>query len=202
MDVDGAGSLLGELVMAPAAGPTHPLRADARRNYDRLIAAARSAFAERGSDASLEDIARRAEVGIGTLYRHFPTRLDLVEGVYREDVDALAVLAQDHQADPWSGLTAWFERFVQYAVTKRALFTELSEALGKDAAVLSYCRDTLRDSAADVLRRAQSAGVVRPDVEPADVLRLIGGFVMGPQQDRAQAERLLTLVLDALRPRA
>jgi AcrR family transcriptional regulator len=182
-----------------SAAPHRPVRADARRNYDGLIDAARAAFTELGADASLEDIARRAEVGIGTLYRHFPNRLSLVEAVYRDDVDGLSLLSSNEDLPPWDALVAWLERFVQYATTKRALFTELAEALGKDSEVISYCRDRLRDAATEVLGRAQRAGVARADAQPMDVLRLIGGFVMGPQQDPEQSQRLLGWVFDALR---
>ncbi|MGI8867645.1 MAG: TetR/AcrR family transcriptional regulator [Mycobacteriales bacterium] len=176
-----------------------PQRADARRNTQRLLDAARASFAERGSSASLEEIARRAEVGIGTLYRHFPTRLDLVEAVYRDDVESLLTLAEDESVEPWGAVVAWFERFVETASTKRELFAELAEALGKDAATFSHCRDTLRTAASMVIERAQRAGVVRADVEPFDAVRLVGGFVHGPKPDKDQVRRMLDLVLAGLR---
>src|SRR3954447_17497648 len=109
---------------------TKPMRADARRNYEKLLAAAREAFTQQGSSASLEDIARRAGVGIGTLYRHFPTRQALLEAVYLDEVDAVcqsaAALAEQ---EPWDALAAWLRRFVAYVATKKALADELfSEA--------------------------------------------------------------------------
>src|SRR3954470_2004938 len=111
-----------------------PKRADARRNYDQLIAAARKAFTEKDRSASLEDIARRAGVGIGTLYRHFPTRAALIEAVYVEEVEALARSAADTaELEPWDALVAWFRRFVRYALTKRVLAEELVATMGKDA---------------------------------------------------------------------
>src|SRR6478609_131835 len=92
-----------------------PKRADARRNYDALVAAAREAFTERDQSASLEDIARRAGVGIGTLYRHFPTRADLIEAVYVEEVEALCRSADDLvDAPPWDALVGWLHRFIGY----------------------------------------------------------------------------------------
>src|SRR3954468_17232232 len=103
-----------------------PKRADARRNYDKLIAAGREAFTERDSSASLEDIARRAGVGIGTLYRHFPTRADLIQAVYVEEVEALARSAAEHTGgNPWDELVAWLDGFVGYMATKQALADEL-----------------------------------------------------------------------------
>ncbi len=141
------------------SSPGRPMRSDARRNYERLLEAARGAFGEHGADASLEEVARRAGVGIGTLYRHFPTRLALVEAVYRDDVDALSALARDVESlPPWDALVSWLTRFVTYAMTKRVLFAELAESLGKDSDLLSYCRDTIWQAAEAVLVRAQEAG--------------------------------------------
>src|SRR6476661_11080843 len=99
-----------------------PKRADARRNYDALIAAAREAFTEADRDASLENIARRAGVGIGTLYRHFPTRTDLIQAVYVEEVEGLAGSAEDvADREPWDALVTWLYGFVGYIATKQAL---------------------------------------------------------------------------------
>ena len=94
-----------------------PMRADAKRNYERLVAAARDVFAQEGGGASMEAIAREAGVGVGTLYRHFPKRIDVVEAVYREDVDELVAVAESVVADmePWPALVAWLEAFVRYA---------------------------------------------------------------------------------------
>src|SRR5689334_24867596 len=103
-----------------------PKRADARRNYEALLTAAAGAFTDNGAAASLEDIARRAEVGIGTLYRHFPTRQALLEAVYLEEVEAICRSAADFEhLPPWEALTGWLQRFVGYAVTKKALAEEL-----------------------------------------------------------------------------
>src|ERR1700759_5072175 len=103
-----------------------PQRADARRNYDKVLAAAREAFAEGGEATSLEEIARRAGVGIGTLYRHFPSRQVLLEAVYVDEVeDVCRSAAELSGADPWEALNGWFERLITYLATKRALAGEL-----------------------------------------------------------------------------
>ena len=111
-----------------------PTRADALRNYEKLIASAREAFAEAGKPTSLEEIARRAHVGIGPLYRHFPTRQALLEAVYVDEVEALCRSADDlADLPPWDGLIAWLHRFVAYLGTKRALAEELLAHLDRDA---------------------------------------------------------------------
>src|SRR5919199_3301967 len=111
---------------APIQLSNRPKRADALRNYEKLVAAAREAFTEADRSASLEDIARRAGVGIGTLYRNFPTRADLVEAVYVDEVEALARSAEDvADLEPWEALTSWLGRFVGYVATKQALADEL-----------------------------------------------------------------------------
>ena len=118
---------------APEVFARRPKRADARRNYDALVAAARDVFAENGaSSASLEEVARRAGVGIGTLYRNFPTRQDLFEAVYVEEVQALCRAAEDlAELPPWDALIAWLHRFVAYVATKRAL----DESLNRDSEI-------------------------------------------------------------------
>src|SRR3982750_4164488 len=109
----------------PQALITRPKRADARRNYEKVLAAAREAFAEGGESTALEEIARRAGVGIGTLYRHFPNRQALVEALYLDEVDEVGRSAADFQdAEPWEALNGWVERFVAYLGTKRALAHE------------------------------------------------------------------------------
>src|SRR4051795_8994797 len=126
---------------APAPLSKRPKRADALRNYEKLVAAAREAFTEADRSASLEDIARRAGVGIGTLYRNFPTRSDLVEAVYVDEVEALARSAGELAAlEPWEALTSWLRRFVDYVATKQALAEELFAIAERDAAVFTSCR--------------------------------------------------------------
>jgi AcrR family transcriptional regulator len=175
-----------------------PKRADARRNYEKLLTAAREAFAEAGMGASLEDIARRAGVGIGTLYRHFPTRQDLFESVYVDEVEALCRTA-DELADlpPWDALAGWLRRFVTYTATKRAI----AEALNHKSAVFGSGWKLVNAAGEPLLRRAQDSGEARPDSSFDDVLRLVGGVTMYPFADPAQLERVLTMALDGIRVR-
>src|SRR4051812_883879 len=129
---------------APAQLSKRPKRADALRNYEKLLAAAREAFTEADRSASLEDIARRAGVGIGTLYRNFPTRADLVEAIYVDEVEALSRSAGElAQLEPWEALTAWLQGFVGYVATKQALADELFAIADRDASVFAGCRSML-----------------------------------------------------------
>jgi AcrR family transcriptional regulator len=181
-----------------------PKRADARRNYDKLIAAAREVFAENGASASLEDIARRAEVGIGTLYRHFPTRQALLEAVYLEEVEAVCRSVDDFAGlPPWEALVGWLHRFVGYAVTKRALLEELMATVDvdPDSDVFRSCRVAISDAGESLLERAQASGDVRPDVRFLDVGRMVGGIAVIRMADPEQIERILDLALDGLRYR-
>ena len=176
-----------------------PKRADAQRNYDKLLAAARAAFTEADTDASLEDIARRAGVGIGTLYRHFPTRQNLIEAVYVDEVDALSRSARDlADQPPWDALIAWLRRFVDYVATKQALVTELF-AEGGSTDVFASCRSTLYGAGEPLLKRAQEAGVVRTDVDITDVLHLVSGIAKVTLADPSQIEHILDVALDGLR---
>ena len=189
----------------PAAGASgataRPLRADAQRNYDLLVDAARAEFAEHGGQASMEAIAKRAGVGIGTLYRHFPRRIDLVEAVYRTDVDGLVGLATELTATlpPWEALVAWLDGFVEYAKTKRTFLNELSEAFEKNPGLRVASREHLHEGLSSVLGRAQAAGVVRLDVTAEDVLGLLGPMCTSPTLVPGQLERLLRVVEDGLR---
>ena len=180
-----------------------PQRADARRNYDKLIAAAREAFTERDRSASLEDIARRADVGIGTLYRHFPARADLIEAVYVEEVEALCASADDlGDAPPWEALVDWLGRFVGYVATKQALADELFALPDHDSDVFKACRGALISTGEPLLGRAQKAGSVRPDVTIDEVLKMVGGIAKIPTADAAAIEHILGVALDGLRYRA
>ncbi|MGK5741824.1 TetR/AcrR family transcriptional regulator [Micromonospora sp. URMC 103] len=173
-----------------------PKRADARRNYDALVAAAREAFAECGAGASLEEIARRAGVGIGTLYRNFPSRRDLFEAVYVEEVRALSASAADlADLPPWDALVAWLNRFVAYVATKRAL----AEELVHESEVFRNCRNEIYAAGEPLLQRAQAAGVARPDAIFDDVLRLISGLTVYQFPEPGQRDRVLTFALDGLR---
>jgi AcrR family transcriptional regulator len=184
--------------------PGPPKRADARRNYERLLAAATAAFAEYGADdVSLEEIARRAGVGIGTLYRHFPARQALLEAVYKDQVDGLDALAAKLMTaeSPGAALGEWLRAFLAFGRTKRSLSSALVSALGKDAEFLSACSMTLRTRTDQLLRRAQLAGEARPGIEPGDILRLTHGLIMATDAtpgDPGQTDRLLALVVGGL----
>ncbi|MFE9190765.1 TetR/AcrR family transcriptional regulator [Micromonospora sp. NPDC007208] len=184
---------------APEVFAQRPKRADARRNYDALIAAARDAFAEHGAAASLEDVARRAGVGIGTLYRNFPSRRHLFEAVYVEEVRALCHSAEGlAELPPWDALVAWLHRFVAYVATKRAL----AEQLLHDSEIFASCRTEIFSAGEPLMRRAQAAGVVRDDIGFDDVVRLISGLTMAQFPSPEQRDRVLGVALDGLRPPA
>ena len=175
---------------------TRPTRADARRNYDK-------AFAAGGESTALEEIARRAGVGIGTLYRHFPTRQALLEAVYVDEVEAVCRSAAElEDGEPWEALSGWFERLLGYIATKQALAGELLKYVEKDAAVFKTSRAALYDAGGPLLERAQAAGVVRSDVAIGDVIQMVIGIAKIPAADRRQTEHMLTIALDGLRYRA
>jgi AcrR family transcriptional regulator len=179
-----------------------PQRADARRNYEKLVTAAREAFAECGTSASLEDIARRAQVGIGTLYRHFPTRQHLLEAVYLDEVQAICRSAADlSDLAPWDALVAWLREFVGFAATKRALAQEMLGTIGSDAEVFRTCRVAISSAGDELLGRAQAAGAVRADASFVDIARLLGG-IASIDSDPEQIERILDIVIDGLRYQA
>ncbi|MEU8385160.1 helix-turn-helix domain-containing protein [Streptosporangium sp. NPDC048865] len=182
--------------MEPVLRSRRPRRADARRNFDALLVAAREAFAEIGAQASLEDIARRAGVSIATLYRNFPAREDLVEEVHREEVEALCRAAAElGDLEPWEALVAWLRRFVEYIGTKLAF----ADALNRATDSFQACRRAMRDAGGPLLERAQRAGVARPEPSIDDILRMVSGISTVEYVDDAQRERVLRLVLAGLR---
>ncbi len=184
-----------------AAAAQRPLRADATRNRARLVETAREVFATRGSAATVDEIAKAAGVGVGTLYRHFPRRIDLVEAVYRDDVDELVALADELAGSPdaWAGLVRWLEGFVRYAESKRTLLTELHESFEKNPEIAVQLRDSIRAAAASVLARAQRAGAARADLDAADLMQLVGGMCMARGGTLEQNQRLLGFVLAGIR---
>jgi AcrR family transcriptional regulator len=181
------------------------MRADARRNRQRLLAAARAAFTEHGADASLDDIARLAGVGSGTLYRHFPTREALVEAVYRDQVEALCAHGYEllDTLPPGDALAAWLRALADYVATKRGLSSALQGIMGADGSqVFAACKESLNAAATALLTRAQESGAVRPDADAKDLLRLVHAIAVAIEQDPPAADRLLTLVMDGLRHQA
>ncbi len=193
-----------QAVSAPPVQATPPKRADARRNYDRLLAAAAAVFAERGADdVSLEEIARRAGVGIGTLYRHFPARQALLEAVYKDQVDGLEVLAGKLLAaeSPGAALGEWMRAFVAFGRTKRSMSSALVATIGKNSEFMSACSATLRSCTEALLSRAQEAGEARREVQGADIMRLAHALIMATElapADADQPDRLLGLVVDGV----
>jgi AcrR family transcriptional regulator len=177
------------------------MRADARRNRERLLAAATAAFGEHGADAPLEDIAKRAGVGIGTLYRHFPTREVLQEAVFRSQVDGVCTRGRD-LADgpaPADALNTWLHALVSYLATKRGLSKALIERLGRDSELISSCSQVMRETAAGLLERAQQAGTVRSDISAMDVMRLVHGIAVATEHAPEETDRLISLMFDGLR---
>ncbi|MDA8292665.1 MAG: helix-turn-helix domain containing protein [Actinomycetota bacterium] len=187
-----------------AAGACRSTRADARRNYERLVVAAREVFAEQGGGASMEAIAKHAGVGVGTLYRHFPKRIDVVEAVYRTDVDELVAAAEAAVAElePLAALDAWMDAFLAYSRSKRTVLQELREALDKNPGLRVSLRERIEEAASLVVTHAQQAGVVRSDVSGADLMQLIGPMCTSATLSEGQGERLMDMVLDGLRPSA
>jgi AcrR family transcriptional regulator len=182
---------------------TRPKRADARRNYDKVVAAARDAFAEGGTSTSLEEIARRAEVGIGTLYRHFPNRQALLEAVYVDEVEAVSRSATElAELPPWDALVGWLHRFVGYLATKQALAQELLNYVDRDAELFQSCRTALWAAGGPLLERAQSARVVRADTDLSEVIQMVGGIAKIPSTEPDQIDHILDIALDGLRYRA
>ncbi|QSQ18902.1 helix-turn-helix transcriptional regulator [Pyxidicoccus parkwayensis] len=192
------------MARAPTKQPPEaerPLRADARRNREQLLTAAHEAFSEHGADASFDDIARRAGVGIGTLYRHFPTRDALLVATLEERLVALAEKGRtlrDTEA-PGDALVAWVKALIKHVTTYRGLVTVTGAALHG----VSVACDTARGIGTDILARAQASGDVRRDFDYADLENMAVAVAFTTQQtatEPARARRLLTLFLDGLRP--
>jgi AcrR family transcriptional regulator len=192
------------------ADSTHPptiekaMRADARVNREKLLRAAGERFAMEGSDVALEAIARTADVGIGTLYRHFPTRESLIEAVYRNEVDQLcsypAVLLSELPAD--EALAEWMERFVAYATTKRGLLGALKSLAASQSDLFATTRERLLAAIGELLEAGIASGRIRPDVDAEDVYTAMSAVwtIAGEGEQWApQARRVLRLLMDGLR---
>jgi AcrR family transcriptional regulator len=179
------------------------MRSDARRNREKLLRAAGEQFAAAGPEVALEAIARAAGVGIGTLYRHFPTRDALVEAAYLDEVERLCATAEDLLAEdpPDEALAKWMDRFVCYAIRKRGLSEALKSIAAVDSELVPNARAQLLASIARFLDAGQGDGLIRVDVEPEDVLRAMSAAWALPQDKdwAAHARRLLQLLIDGLR---
>ncbi len=180
-----------------------PLRKDAVRNRELLLSVAADQFTEHGVDVPLEDVARLAGVGIGTLYRHFPTRVDLQAAVYRSQVETVCAAADEYMVSttPDQALAGWLRAMVAYLSTKRGLSRALVDSLGKDSQLITSCWGAMHDAAERLMTRAQDAGMLRDDIKPIDVLRLVHGVVIATEQAPEETDRLLGLMLDGLRAR-
>ncbi|BCY07864.1 TetR/AcrR family transcriptional regulator [Actinoplanes sp. L3-i22] len=181
------------------------LRADARRNRERLLEVAVRAFSEDGPDAPLESIAKTAGVGIGTLYRHFPTREALVEAAYRSELDRLCAAVPELLAElpPDRALRRWMDLFVDYMVTKRGMSDALRVVIASGGNPFAHSRDMLLDSVTRLIAAGAAATTIRDDVPAEDVLVGLSGITLtiGDPAHREQALRLLDLLMDGLRPR-
>jgi AcrR family transcriptional regulator len=187
------------------AGTTEqrPLRADAQRNRARLLDAADEAFSERGTEASLDDIARSAGVGIGTLYRHFPTRHDLVEALIHTRNQQLDQLSDEllRADDPFDALHQWFLALLRYSATYRGLATSMIEATCSDTGPLATTCQVKAAIGTALLLRAQELGSLRADVTADEALDLVSAIALVTERgQRTNSERLLALALDGLRP--
>src|SRR6266542_3882979 len=172
--------LRGEEVRMQGADAARPMRADAKRNYDRIVATAKELFSAHGADVPLDDIAKAANVGAGTLYRHFPTREKLIEAVYRDEIGQLAdrALVLHEELPPWEAMQAWLEAQVTWVVERHKLATILKESIDSGSETFHYCQKRLHNACGVLAEAAQEAGLLRPDVTGVDVLRLGHGAGM------------------------
>ena len=182
-----------------------PLRADAQRNRDRLLEVAVRAFSHDGPDVTLESIASEAGVGIGTLYRHFPTREALIEAAYRSELARLCAgvpdLLETLPADV--ALRTWMDRFIDYLATKRGMADALRMVIASGGNPYAQSRESLLEAISSLVEAGADQGQLRRDVEPTDVMMAISGvsLVAGTPEQRDQAGRLLDLLVDGLRYR-
>jgi AcrR family transcriptional regulator len=199
---DVAAAERGAVEPADSVSTDRPLRADAVRNRELLLTAAAAAFAARGADVPLEDIARDAGVGIGTLYRHFPTRDLLVQAVYRHEVDVLCESADQllETLPPDQALAEWMQLFVRHVATKRGMLSVLKPMMSADATFFAQTRGRAVAVATKLLDAGVAAGTIRSDIRGDDLLRAVGGVCMSTDQERSESsERLVGLIFDGLR---
>ena len=179
------------------------MRADARRNYELIVATAREVFFEHGVEAPLDDIVKRAGVGAGTLYRHFPTREVLIEAVYRQEIESLAERAYElvKELPPLEAIEAWVRVQIEFATERMGLAAALKAAIDEDSETFKYCKTKLWDAVDALLEPAQTAGLIRADLKAVDVSRLGHGLAsMAKHADDEGRERMLSVVLNGMRP--
>jgi AcrR family transcriptional regulator len=180
-----------------------PMRADARRNREKLLVVAVEMLSNTDGEVPLETIAKRAGVGIGTLYRHFPTRADLVEAVYRQEVDRVCEAVTELLAElpPDRALRAWMDRFISYFTTKHGMASALRSAVSADSNLFGHTYQQLVAALDVLLRAGVAAGTIRPDVDAGDVVQALRGAWSAAEapDGLARAGRLLDLLMDGLR---
>jgi AcrR family transcriptional regulator len=183
--------------------PERRVRADAQRNIDALLEAAKAVFSKSGVDAPVREIAETAGVGIGTIYRHFPQRSDLIAAVFRREIDACAdtapLLAAAHE--PGEALARWVQRYAAFVATKRGLAPALHSGNPAFETLRSYFEQRLRPAICTLLKSAAAAGEVRTDVDADEILSAVASLCM-PARDEDQARRMVALLVDGLRYRA
>ena len=188
-----------------AADTVRRPRADAVRNRERLLEAAKAVFSAGGAEASLEAVAKRAGVGIGTLYRHFPTREALFEAVYRHEVDQLGEFAERlaTEAAPVDALRRWLHANVQLVATKKGMLAALALAVHGPSELYAYSFDRLTKAVGSLLRRAVKAGDIRADIKPEELLRALVGMCHMHDQPGWQRSvlHLVDIFVDGLRRR-
>lgn len=188
---------------ARASGAVRRPRADARRNHARLLEAAKAVFAQKGSSASLEEITRSAGVGIGTLYRHFPTRDALIEAVYRNETQQLAEAAEHftETLPPVEALRAWMLLFVDHLAVKHGMAEALGSLVGGPSALCAASGAQVKEAIARLVARAAASGEIRLDMDPLDLLRALAGvasIATGPDW-QPSARRLVEILIAGVR---
>lgn len=182
---------------------TRAQRSDAVRNRERLVEVAADSFAANGVETSLEEIARNAGVGIGTLYRHFPTRDALVEAVYRRNVDELIEGADELSATKPAdeALAEFLLRFVEYVASKKGLATYLKAMVSADSDLFTQSKQRVHGTIGRLIAAAEEAGTIHEGVDPEDVIHTLGGFCMmnDVNADPEQGKRVARLIMDGLR---
>ena len=188
--------------MPAAPEPGTRLRSDAQANYNRLVAAATTVIDREGADAPLTLIAAEADVGIGTLYRRFPTRAHLIEAVYRHRITTLCDTTEDFLTDeptPHAALQGWMTRFVDMLITHRAVPDAIRPLLASDTDFRTETRNNLIAALVRFLSEGRRTGTIREDVDPVDILRVLTGIAfLSETSDHARGS--ITLVADGLKP--
>ena len=182
-------------------GASRPLRADAQRSLDALLQAAKEIFATEGVEAPIRDIAGKAGLGVGTVYRHFPQRSDLIAAVFRREIDDCADAAADLAArhEPFEALRQWMQRFSAFFATKRGLAGALHSGEPAYAALPGHFEARLRPALEDLLASASATGRVRSDIAAGELLSAIARLSMAEVDEPAQAGRMVALLADGLR---